>query len=81
VDLFVEPEYRGNGHARRILSQIMDFARGLGAAEVSAHTSPDNAPAYRAFQQMGFTRCHDEVHLETPLLPNKLEGSKGSTPA
>ncbi len=74
VDLFVEPEYRGNGHAGRILSQIMKFAHDLGAREVSAHTSPDNAAAYRAFQQAGFVGCHDEVHLEAPILPNKLEG-------
>jgi RimJ/RimL family protein N-acetyltransferase len=67
VDLFIEPEFRGNGHAKSILNSLMDFARTLGATEISAHTSPDNAAAYRAFQQMGFVRHHDEVHLEAPL--------------
>jgi RimJ/RimL family protein N-acetyltransferase len=67
VDLFIEPEFRGNGHAKSILDSLMGFARELGATEISAHTSPDNAAAYRAFQQMGFVPHHDEVHLEAPL--------------
>ena len=67
VDLYIEPQFRGNGHAKSILNSLMDFARELGATEISAHTSPDNAAAYRAFQQMGFIRHHDEVHLEAPL--------------
>jgi len=67
VDLFVEPEFRGNGYARQILAQLMEFARRQGASVISAHTSPDNAAAYQAFTQLGFIHHHDEVHLETPL--------------
>lgn len=67
VDLFVEPEFRGRGHARRILAQLVDFARQQGASDISAHTSPENVAAYQAFTQMGFVHHHDEVHLETPI--------------
>jgi GNAT superfamily N-acetyltransferase len=67
VDLFVEPEFRGNGHARRIITQLAKFARQLGAAEICAHTSEDNVAAYRAFADNGFTVCHEEVHLERPI--------------
>jgi len=68
VDLFVEPEFRGRGYARRILARLMDFAEQQGASDISAHTSPENVAAYQAFKQMGFVHRHDEVHLEIPTL-------------
>ena len=67
VDLFVEPEFRGQGYSHDILAQLMEFARRQGASVISAHTSPDNAAAYQAFKRMGFAHHHDEVHLETPI--------------
>jgi N-acetylglutamate synthase-like GNAT family acetyltransferase len=67
VDLFVEPAFRGNGHARRIIAGLANFARGLGAAELCAHTSADNGAAFRAFADAGFSICHEEVHLERPI--------------
>lgn len=74
VDLFVEPEFRGQGHARLILGQLMEFARQQGASDISAHTSLENAAAYQAFKQMGFAHHHDEVHLETPISAKQTIG-------
>ena len=76
VDLFVEPEFRGNGYARRILAQLMDFGRQQGASVISAHTSPENAAAYQAFKQMGFEHHHNEVHLETPIFAKQTPGAR-----
>jgi N-acetylglutamate synthase-like GNAT family acetyltransferase len=67
VDLFIEPEHRGNGHSRRILDELIVFARSRGAQELCAHAAPSNEPAFRAFTTMGFHRCEDEVHLEREI--------------
>jgi N-acetylglutamate synthase-like GNAT family acetyltransferase len=80
VDLFVEPSFRGNGHARRIISQLSDFARSLGAAELCAHTSPENTAAYRAFEDAGFTVCHEEVHMEKPVFAKQTPDNNGDCP-
>jgi N-acetylglutamate synthase-like GNAT family acetyltransferase len=77
VDLVVEPQYRGKGYAQRILRQLKEFAATLGAVEVSAHTSIENAPAYRAFEQAGFEPCHDEVHLEAAISAKQTRHTNG----
>jgi N-acetylglutamate synthase-like GNAT family acetyltransferase len=77
VDLFVKPEYRGRGYSHRILSQLTGLAHELGASQVSAHTSADNLPAYRAFQQIGFVPHHNEVHLETPISAKQTPHTNG----
>ena len=67
VDLFVEPEYRGNGHARSIITGLVEFARKLGARQISAQAPPDNTVANRVSKQMSFIVCHNEMHLERPV--------------
>jgi N-acetylglutamate synthase-like GNAT family acetyltransferase len=75
VDLFIEREHRGNGHSRRILGELMAFARSRGDRELCAHASPANEAAFRAFTQMGFRRCEDEVHLERAICQTNSEPS------
>ena len=67
VDLHVEPGHRGEGHSATILEALTKIAQGLGASKLSAHTSPDNRPAYSAFVRMGFKRHHDETHMEREI--------------
>lgn len=67
VDLFVEPEHRGNGYGKTLLQEVLDYARSSGYDQVCAHTSPDNGPAYRLFRGLGFHACETEVHLELDL--------------
>jgi N-acetylglutamate synthase-like GNAT family acetyltransferase len=73
VDLFIEPGHRGNGHSRRILTELMAFAQSHGARELCAHAAPANTAAFRAFEQMGFHRCEDEVHLERGICQTNSE--------
>jgi GNAT superfamily N-acetyltransferase len=67
VDVFVEPDLRGRGYGRAVIERVLEYARSQGYAEVCAHTSPRNAPAFHLFQQFGFHACEEEVHLERDL--------------
>lgn len=67
VDLYVVPEWRGQGLGKAIVRQCVAVARTLGARLITAHTSPHNRPAYRAFVALGFRPRDEEQHLELPL--------------
>jgi ribosomal protein S18 acetylase RimI-like enzyme len=67
VDLYVVPEWRGRGLARHVLAHCLDLVRARGGRMVVAHTSPDNAPAFRVFSRQGFLPCLPELHLELHL--------------
>jgi hypothetical protein len=43
------------------------LVRARGGRMVVAHTSPDNAPAFRVFSRQGFLPCLPELHLELHL--------------
>jgi RimJ/RimL family protein N-acetyltransferase len=45
---------RGRGTGRRAIAAVLARARELGAREVRADTSPDNAPALCVLQRLGF---------------------------
>ncbi|HXG43012.1 MAG TPA: GNAT family N-acetyltransferase [Dehalococcoidia bacterium] len=67
VDLYVDPDWRGRGLGRQVLAQCLGFALAQGARMVTAHTSPENAPAFRLFSSAGFSPCCSELHLELRL--------------
>ncbi len=67
VDLYVVPECRGRGLAKQVLSYCLDFIRARGGRMAVAHTSPENAPAFRLFSRQGFLPCLSELHLELAL--------------
>lgn len=67
VNLHVEPEHRGKSFGRAILREVLQFARESGVSLISAHTSPENGPAYHLFREMGFRPTEEELHLELHL--------------
>jgi GNAT superfamily N-acetyltransferase len=46
LNMFTEPEWRGRGLARALLSEVMRFAREQGAGRVWLHATPDGQPLY-----------------------------------
>ncbi|MBC7949497.1 MAG: GNAT family N-acetyltransferase [Chitinophagaceae bacterium] len=50
----VDPEYRGNGIARRLTSMCVDHARKSGEAVVGLHTSAMMDDARHIYESMGF---------------------------
>lgn len=50
----VAPEYRGAGHAKRLLAHMVDDARARGAAEMWLEVLAENAPAIALYKSAGF---------------------------
>ncbi len=53
-DLYVVPQDRRSGIARRLLRHVIEIARAAGASRVSLQTEADNAPALTLYTAAGF---------------------------
>ena len=53
--MFVVPEWRGQGWAKKILSALEDFARDFGYQQLVLETGVDSLPAIGLYTRMGFT--------------------------
>ena len=58
VNMYVEPEYRRQGLARRLMEAILAWSREQGIERVSLHASTMGQPLYEA---LGFTRSNEFV--------------------
>lgn len=52
--LYVEPEFRGQGVNQRVLDHLFAWARANNLPEIHLTVYPDNAPAIRAYEKVGF---------------------------
>jgi ribosomal protein S18 acetylase RimI-like enzyme len=64
-DLYVVPEARRHGVARRLMEAAVDEARAEGAAALSLQTARTNHAAQRLYESLGWKR--DEEFLEYAL--------------
>lgn len=55
-DLYVAPQARRSGAARRLIEAAAQFARANGAASMSLSTAVDNAAAQRLYESLGWER-------------------------
>lgn len=55
------PAYRGRGIGRQLLERVFEAARGL-YPTISLSVWPDNQPAYRLYQQLGFEIIQENAH-------------------
>lgn len=60
--LYVEPDYRGQGIGKRLMSRAIDYLKSLGCSSAILHTSPLGKPVYAS---LGFTTSN-ELSLELP---------------
>jgi GNAT superfamily N-acetyltransferase len=58
VNVYIEPEYRRQGLARRLMEAILAWSREQGVERVSLHASTMGQPLYEA---LGFTRSNEFV--------------------
>jgi GNAT superfamily N-acetyltransferase len=66
--MFVLPEARGLGFARRVLSALEDRARGLGATRVVLETGQRQPEAIRLYESSGYERIDGFGHYrDAPL--------------
>lgn len=52
--LYVEPDFRGRGVNQRVLDHLFAWARANDLPEIHLTVYPDNAPAIRAYEKVGF---------------------------
>lgn len=53
--LWLEPEARGRGLARRLVAAAVDWARRRGVRTATLRVAPDNAAARMVYESLGFT--------------------------
>ena len=63
-DLYVDPDHRQRGIARRLMERAAAFAKETGARYLALETAIDNAPARRLYESLGWTR-DNEFHRYT----------------
>ncbi|MGY2892018.1 GNAT family N-acetyltransferase [Deinococcus sp. UYEF24] len=66
VNVYVEPEFRRQGVARRLLLGVLDEARRLGVPGVGLSASGEGRPLYAA---LGFSASVGEMYLELTNTP------------
>ncbi|MBQ8387348.1 MAG: GNAT family N-acetyltransferase [Clostridia bacterium] len=61
----IAPEYQGRGYARLMVGLLLDELRAQGARSVHLLAAPENPPAVRTYEKLGFDRvgeCHRYGH-------------------
>ncbi|GAB5455035.1 MAG: hypothetical protein Hens2KO_12640 [Henriciella sp.] len=61
--LYVEPDFRGRGVNQRVLDHLFAWARANDLPEIHLTVYPDNAPAIRAYEKVGFEPYILEMRL------------------
>ena len=69
--LYVEPEHRGKGINQRVLDHLFAWARAQDLPEIHLTVYPQNDPAIRAYEKVGF----DPYILEMRLNLDEGDGS------
>ena len=68
--VYVSPEARGRGIARKLMIASMEQARADGFTQMVLDTSHDLAPAQALYDALGFTRCGPYQDIPTSMLPH-----------
>ena len=74
VSMWVTPAYRGSGVGRRLIDEVVDWARGNGNTAVELWVTRGNDPAISLYTRAGFALtddhkplpsdpCHDELRM------------------
>lgn len=69
-DLWVEPEERGGGVARKLVASCIDRLRERGAPRVVLHAAAANGEAQALFERLGFRRTMVEMTCELGVTPS-----------
>lgn len=66
-DLFVSPDVRKKGVAKKLMQAAADFAKSLGAARMSLSTSVSNLSAQALYESMGWEKDDQFYYYHLPL--------------
>ena len=62
--MYTLPEYRGKGINGRIIEELRMWAREQGLNEIRLTVYPENLPAIRAYEKVGFVKHLIEMRIE-----------------
>lgn len=65
--IYLEPEYRGRGLARRLIDAAEEWCRGQGCREIATDAELDNESAQQFHERLGFTETYRIVEYRKPL--------------
>ncbi|MEM7105003.1 MAG: GNAT family N-acetyltransferase [Bacteroidota bacterium] len=66
-DLFVHPDFRRMGVARKLMETAIDFARSTGASGLALETAIDNGAAQPLYEALGFVKDTEYYHYDLKL--------------
>jgi ribosomal protein S18 acetylase RimI-like enzyme len=66
-DLYVKPEYRAAGVGRALMDAARHMGEETGAARLLLVTAPDNAPARRLYESLGYVAESPMIHYALDL--------------
>jgi ribosomal protein S18 acetylase RimI-like enzyme len=72
-DLAVEPEYRGEGIGRALISRAIEWAKAKGFPGLMLETQDNNVAACRLYARCGFELRGFDTHLYKALDPSTQE--------
>lgn len=76
-DLFVAPEYRRHGAARKLMDAARLFAEMSGAVSLSLETQKNNAQARALYEQLGYEAEEEFVTYSLPMQVLRDKGGSG----
>jgi aminoglycoside 6'-N-acetyltransferase I len=65
--IYVEPEHRNRGHARRLCRAVEDWARRLGCGEFASDVLLENTASQGMHKALGFEETDRVVYYRKPL--------------
>lgn len=72
--LYVRPDVRGRGVARRLVAAVEAWARGQGCAELASDTQPENTVSQAVHARLGFVETDRAVFFSKRLAPAPAPG-------
>jgi len=63
-DLYVDPQFRGRGVGRQLISAAIESAAQLGSSSLMLGVSPTNTQALRLYEQLGMRATMIEMRLD-----------------
>ena len=54
TNVVIKEKYRGHGYAKRMLTELLELGRGLGARDFTLEVRVSNTPAIKLYESLGF---------------------------
>jgi ribosomal protein S18 acetylase RimI-like enzyme len=62
-DIVVLNEYRGYGVGKKLMEEVISYARKLDCSKVTLEVREDNIAAQNLYKDMGFTECEPKMYF------------------